>query len=429
METIDLVVRKRNLRFKSGSPKTVIAWNTGYIINFDFDEDWEDLKTIKIVNDKGDTISDTLFSGNSVEIPKIYNTGYIGIGIYAGDLKSTTPLIISCQKSILDYDGSPIPPSDDVYNKIMDLLNGIYNGETGGGGGTSKTPYIGDNGNWYEWDANMLSYVDTGVSAGGSVGEKGDSGYSPVIIENASNTDEVYKLDITTETESYTTPNLIGKQGIQGEKGEQGIQGVQGIQGERGLQGEKGDNGYTPVKGKDYYTTDEKNEIVAEVTTAVKNDINLQLSEIEEKADNAYDISVSAHEYADQNALRITDKVDKTKITNSQDNVLSFEFSVMNNAEIRASKTTTISFTFGNGEYAQDYISGMSFDSGETATAIDYTDSGILNWVGTDCTTSDGLSIFQPSANTHYDVVFYFNGVQFIGLVNGFVPATGNEAV
>ena len=122
-------------------------------------------------------------------------------------------------------------------------------------------------------------------------------------------------------------------------------------------------------------------------------------------------------------------KADKTNITNSTDTVLSFEFSGNYNTENRIGELTTLSFTFGDGEYAEDYISGLSFDSGATPTAIDYTDSGILNWVGTDCVTSDGLSIFQPSANTHYDIVFYFNGVQFIGLVNGFIPATGNEAV
>lgn len=122
-------------------------------------------------------------------------------------------------------------------------------------------------------------------------------------------------------------------------------------------------------------------------------------------------------------------KADKVNFTASTEATLSFEFSTSHNNELRAGELTTLSFTFGNGEYPQDYISGISFDSGSTPTAIDYTDSGILNWVGTDCATSDGLSIFQPSANTHYDVVFYFNGVQFIGLVNGFVPATGNEAV
>ncbi len=125
----------------------------------------------------------------------------------------------------------------------------------------------------------------------------------------------------------------------------------------------------------------------------------------------------------------ISGKANKTTITTSTDTALSFEFSANHNTENRTGKLTTLSFTFGDGEYAEDYISGVSFDSGETPTAIDYTDSGILNWVGTDCATSDGLSIFQPSANTHYDIVLYFNGAQFIGLVNGYVPATGNEAV
>ena len=122
-------------------------------------------------------------------------------------------------------------------------------------------------------------------------------------------------------------------------------------------------------------------------------------------------------------------KANKVNIITDIATAYGFNFLGTHNKEIRLAEVTNISFTFGDGEYNADYTSGLSFDSGATPTAIDYTDSGILNWVGTDCTTSDGLSIFQPSANTHYDIVFYFNGKQFIGLVNGFVPATGNEAV
>ena len=159
-------------------------------------------------------------------------------------------------------------------------------------------------------------------------------------------------------------------------------------------------------------------------------DVPSKVSELENDSDYAdmryvYDKTSDVLTYA----MNLEDlKANKTNITNSDDTVLSFEFSANHNTENRTGELTTISFTFGDGEYAEDYISGLSFDSGETPTAIDYTDSGILNWVGTDCVTSDGLSIFQPSANTHYDIVFYFNGVQFIGLVNGFVPASGNEA-
>lgn len=152
----------------------------------------------------------------------------------------------------------------------------------------------------------------------------------------------------------------------------------------------------------------------------------LTAEDAKDEARNVYSLLLLVE---DEIVKKIDLKADKPTITTSTDTALSFEFSTNHNTEIRTGELTTISFTFGNGEYVEDYASGLSFDSGETPTAIDYTDSGILNWVGTDCVTSDGLSIFQPSANTHYDIVFYFNGVQFIGLVNGFVPATGNEAV
>ena len=104
-----------------------------------------------------------------------------------------------------------------------------------------------------------------------------------------------------------------------------------------------------------------------------------------------------------------------------------FDFTNLRNTDVRMiNEAVSISFTFGKAEYSQGYMSGLSFDSGATPTQISYTNSGILNWVGTDCTNDNGYSIFQPSANTHYDIVFYFNGTQFIGLVNGYVPAIGN---
>lgn len=69
-----------------------------------------------------------------------------------------------------------------------------------------------------------------------------------------------------------------GPRGIQGEKGDtgaqgpQGKQGVQGLQGVRGLQGEqgpKGDDGYTPVRGVDYWTQED----IAQIQTYVDDTI------------------------------------------------------------------------------------------------------------------------------------------------------------
>lgn len=91
--------------------------------------------------------------------------------------------------------------------------------------------------------------------------------------------------------------------------------------------------------------------------------------------------------------------------------------------------TTRLNLTFPNGEYDNDYIQGLSFKTYETPTHISYAATGIIQWIGTDCFISDdNKSIFKPSANTHYDIVFYYNGGNYIvGLVNGYKVATGNQ--
>ena len=92
-----------------------------------------------------------------------------------------------------------------------------------------------------------------------------------------------------------------------------------------------------------------------------------------------------------------------------------------------ASAVSLLEFATPNGAYPADYICEVCFNSGATATTISYTSSGIINWVGTDCSlqTLDGhkYSIFAPTANKRYDIIIYYNGDTFVGLVNGFEKA------
>ena len=203
----------------------------------------------------------------------------------------------------------------------------------------------------------------------------------------------------------------------------------------------------------DNISIDVDNEMSDTSTNAVQNKVvktyvDESVGDVVETAENAQETANIAQANVQTVTVRLGDvetaivnKADKPTITTSTDTALSFEFSANHNTEIRTGELTTSSFTFGNGEYSQDYTSGLSFDSGATPTSVDYvipeepTQISVINWVGTDCASGSyindngemvPISIFQPSANTHYDIVFYFNGVQFIGLVNGFVPASGN---
>lgn len=132
--------------------------------------------------------------------------------------------------------------------------------------------------------------------------------------------------------------------------------------------------------------------------------------------------------YTDIKAETLDNKQDKVIISELADTetALTYDLSIMHNQELRTKSTLAngITFLIPNDVYPDDYVTSLSFSTGGTAPQIGYSATGILNWVGTDCTIIDGKSIFAPKINTHYDIVIYFNGFQFVGLVNGFIPAT-----
>ena len=88
-------------------------------------------------------------------------------------------------------------------------------GADGKDGENGKTPYVGDNGNWY------IGTDDTGKPSRGAKGDKGEKG----------------------------DKGDTGAQGIQGEQGIQGVQGEKGDKGDKGSPGAKGDKGEPGAKG------------------------------------------------------------------------------------------------------------------------------------------------------------------------------------
>lgn len=84
----------------------------------------------------------------------------------------------------------------------------------------------------------LIGTISTNTLNGTGIAQKGDSGVSPV-VSVVENTETSYKISITDNVGTITSPNLIGLQGIQGPQGPQGPQGQQGPQ---GLQGKTGKN-------------------------------------------------------------------------------------------------------------------------------------------------------------------------------------------
>ena len=114
----------------------VVCGNSDYVVDFVFDEEWDthDVKTaIFVVNGKA---THQVFRGTACPVPVIQNTLIAWVGVFAGTiddgtLSTSTPALVKCIPCATDGENVPLPPADDVYNKIIDLINdGMLRGDS-----------------------------------------------------------------------------------------------------------------------------------------------------------------------------------------------------------------------------------------------------------------------------------------------------------
>lgn len=115
------------------SVKNLVAWQTNstdyvcgnskFVVCFDFDKEWNEFetKTARFYHDGEYT--DIVFTGTECKVPVILNAKRMEVGVFAGDLHTTTPAVVDCRKSILCKSGTPADPTPDVYAQIMKKLN------------------------------------------------------------------------------------------------------------------------------------------------------------------------------------------------------------------------------------------------------------------------------------------------------------------
>lgn len=275
---------------RAGGTGTVICGNSDYTVAWDLDQEWTpyDTKAMR-VNLADGTYQDVVFAGDTAALPALSTPGWASVGLYAGDLHTSRAADLRVLPSVTTPSGAPANPTPDVYDQLMELIKGLggvdpddiakavadylaahpieetdptvpewakaktkptysaaevgaisqsdlqaatdavlaqakasgaFDGPQGPAGAPGKdgtagadgvTPHIGDNGNWY------IGSTDTGKPSRGVAGEKGSDGAN----------------------------------------------------GKDGAQGEKGADGKTPVRGTDYWTAADKQEIVNSVIAAL----------------------------------------------------------------------------------------------------------------------------------------------------------------
>ena len=99
--------------------------NSDYEIEFDFSEEWQvyELKTARFAYDG--KMQDIIFEGSRCGVPRMSGICSFKVGVFAGDLSTTTPAYIEARASILSEGGTPAAPAPDVYDQLMQRMNEI----------------------------------------------------------------------------------------------------------------------------------------------------------------------------------------------------------------------------------------------------------------------------------------------------------------
>ena len=124
MNIINVTVRGKIARAEGRA--RVVCGNSDYAVRFDFDAEWEayDLKTARFVSEDG-SYTDVQFEGDTCTIPILRNTRTLLVGVFAGNLRTTTAALIHAVPCITDPDGTPADPTPDVYAQLMERFNAM----------------------------------------------------------------------------------------------------------------------------------------------------------------------------------------------------------------------------------------------------------------------------------------------------------------
>ena len=118
--TAKVTVRKK---IATADNKEFVCSNSGYSVKFDFDEEWNEhsLKTARFVwNGKYEEV---VFEGDTCSVPIIDKADNLVVGVYAGNLRTTTPALFKCKRSVLSGSPEHAEPVEDVYNQLVSLCD------------------------------------------------------------------------------------------------------------------------------------------------------------------------------------------------------------------------------------------------------------------------------------------------------------------
>jgi hypothetical protein len=121
MEDIKITIKDK-VASVVGSP-FIVCGNNDYTLSFEFDTEWESehnkVARFSFVKNGLKSFVDVPIENDTCKVPVLLGIGLVRVGVYAGDLRTTTGAKIKCTKSILCDDAEEmVEPFENLYEEI-----------------------------------------------------------------------------------------------------------------------------------------------------------------------------------------------------------------------------------------------------------------------------------------------------------------------
>lgn len=115
MKTLHISVLNKIATYR-GRDGDIVCGNNDYQIKFTFDKEWDGHETKVARFIWNGRYFDVEFTGDTCSVPMIQNTEKVEVGVYAGQLTTTTSATIGCKLSILCKAQAPNPGTGQHYS-------------------------------------------------------------------------------------------------------------------------------------------------------------------------------------------------------------------------------------------------------------------------------------------------------------------------
>lgn len=118
---IEIIVREKVARL-ANKHDFAVCGNSDYKIKFDFDSEWDayEVKTARFKYNG--TYTDVVFNGCECPMPIITSAFRVEVGVYAGDLRTTSCAVLPLKKSILCGSETESKESQEIKDSINKIL-------------------------------------------------------------------------------------------------------------------------------------------------------------------------------------------------------------------------------------------------------------------------------------------------------------------